>query len=105
MLYGSGIRRARRKPFLQGHKSACLVLADINRKERLGQGKSTSTAFIGNGEPRAALLLDTPGRKLRIARLGQLFDWHSGQRSQVSIERRNRIRTIEARQLADNLLA
>src|SRR5438477_4972682 len=105
MLHGFSIRRARRKPLLQGHKSACLVLADIDRKERLGQTKSTSTAFIGNGEPRAALLLTTPGGKLRIPGLGQLFDRHAGQPRQVAIERGNRIRTIEAWQMVDNLLA
>src|SRR6266487_5958032 len=105
MLHGISIWCTRRKPFLQGHKSARLVLADINRKERLGQAKSTSTAFVGNGEPHAASLLDTPGSKLRITRLEQLFDGHSGQRGQVAVERGNRIRTIEARQMANNLLA
>src|SRR6266699_6705527 len=105
MLDGFSIRCSRCKSFLQGDKSARLVLADIDRKERLGQAKGACSALIGNGEPHAASLLDTPGSKLRITRLQQLFDGHSSERRQIAVERGNGIRAIEARQMANNLLA
>src|SRR5713101_5245206 len=97
MLHGFSIGCARCKPFLQGDKSARLVLADIDRKERLGQAKGARSALIGDSEPHAASLLDTPGGKLRVARLEQLFDGHSGERGQVAVERGNGVRAIEAR--------
>src|SRR5713226_2424965 len=97
MLYGFSVRRARCKSFLQGDKSARLVLADIDRKERLGQAKGARSALISNGEPHAASLLDTPGSKLRIAGLEQFFDRHSGERGQITVERGNGVRAIEAR--------
>src|SRR5712692_10087108 len=105
MLHSFSVRCARCKPLLQGDKSARLVLADIDRKERLAQAKGARSALIGNGEPHAAPLLDTPGGKLRVARLEQLFDRHSGERGQVAVESGNGVRAIEARQMADNLLA
>src|SRR6266567_3936709 len=86
ILHSPRVRRTRREPLLQSHKSPRLIFTDVYIKERLRQPKRTRAPLISNSEPPQAPLIRAPLHQVRRIRFRQIINQSIGERFYIAME-------------------